>query len=150
MKTENFSTDSVEFLTHTKNQFPTVGTFEDTSEVLHWLKFDPENGEWSVIDGELILDNPVDSDYLIEFSPLISFNGDLDLRGKTRWVGAVQRAIAGISSQKSGSVGYTFQISKAEKYTANKWNAFDLFPESIFAYKESDAINKRGLIIYAG
>ena len=118
--------------------------------MIRWLKFDPENGEWSVIDGELILDNLVDSDYLMEFSPLTSFNGNLDLRAKTRWVGAVQRAIAGISSQKSGSVGYTFQISKAEKYTANKWNAFDLFPESIFAYKESDAINKRGLIIYAG
>ena len=113
------------------------------------MKFDPENGEWSVIDCELILDNPVDSEYLMEFSPLTSFKGDLDLRAKARWVGAVQRVIAGISFQKSGSVDYTFQISKAGKYTAKKWNAVDLFPESIFAYKESDAINKRGLIIYA-
>ena len=67
--------------------------------MLYWLKFDPENGEWSVIDGELILDNPVDSDYLMEFSPLTPLNGDLDLSTKTRWVGAVQRAIAGISFQ---------------------------------------------------
>ena len=52
--------------------------------MLRWLKFDPENGEWSVIYGELILDNPVDSDYLMEFNPLTSFNGDLDLRAKTR------------------------------------------------------------------
>ena len=63
--------------------------------MLRWLKFDPENGEWSVIYGELILDNPVDSDYLMEFSPLTSLNGDLDLRAKARWVGAVQRVIAG-------------------------------------------------------
>ena len=80
----------------------------------------------------------------MEFSPLTSFKGDLDLRAKARWVGAVQRVIAGISFQKSGSVDYTFQISKAGKYTAKKWNGVDLFLESLFAYKESDAINKTG------
>ena len=41
-------------------------------------------------------------------------------------------------------MGYTFQISKAGKYTAKEWNGVDLFPESLFTYKESDAIYKTG------
>ena len=61
-------------------------TFSDSSDVSSWRKGSSSAGEWSIADGELLLDGRVDSDYMMSARPTRRFSGDLDIRVKTRWI----------------------------------------------------------------